>query len=110
MAKFETTATFDRRFGKLTSDQKAAFRDAAVALSAEIDENGFAFKSGGALDLHLYSGFVSPPSVWSMDWGPGNDHRGIFTVRDEVVVWHFVGTHDEIRRWQHSTGPRGLRG
>ncbi len=110
MARWATAATFDRRYRKLSHDQKAAFKRAALALSAEIDANGFAFKSGGPLDLHLYSGFVSPPSVWSMDWGTGNNHRAIFTVENgDIVMWRFLGAHDEIDRWQHETGPKGLQ-
>jgi len=25
------------------------------------------------------------------------------------VLWHFVGTHAEIVRWQHDVGPKGLK-
>ena len=109
MAKYKTTATFDRRAKRLDPTQKDEFREACVALSDEIDANGFNFRSGGPLDLHTYTGFVSPPTVWSMDWGKGNDHRAIFTVEDDLIVWHFVGTHADIKRWQHEIGGKGLQ-
>ena len=45
-----------------------------------------------------------------MDFGRDNDHRALFTVVDgDTVLWHFVGTHDEIVRWQHVVGPKGLK-
>jgi hypothetical protein len=45
-----------------------------------------------------------------MDFGRDNDHRALFTVVDgDTVLWHFVGTHAEIVRWQQDVGPKGLK-
>ena len=107
MARYDSTATFDRRHSKLTSMQRAAFRRAVRDLNQVIVENGFAFPKGGTLDLHRYSGFERPPTVWSVDWD--SNGRALFAVAEDVVVWLFIGTHDEIARWQASVGPRGHR-
>ena len=109
MALFSRTSSFDRALRKLTSSEVDEFRAAARLLSRTSDEHGFAFPRGGPLDIHSYSGFRRPPAVWSIDWGAGNDGRALFTVKDDVVVWHFVGTHAQIRRWQTDIGPTGLQ-
>lgn len=109
MARYKTTATFDRLVKRLKPARRAELIEACRSLSDIIDERGFDFPAGGPLDLHTYSGFVRPPTVWSMDWGKGNDHRAIFTVEDDLIVWHFVGTHDDIKRWQHEIGGKGLQ-
>lgn len=44
-----------------------------------------------------------------MDFGPDNNHRALFAIRDDIVIQEFSGTHDQIERWQKEIGPRGLR-
>ena len=102
MAKFEATNEFRRLHSKLTEAQKTAFKDARTLLNAVIAEHGFNFPKGGPLDLHMYTGFEKPPTVWSMDWA--KDGRAIFTVEVDVVVWRFLGTHAQIVRWQRDVG------
>ncbi len=109
MAKWEATGPFQRRVRNLTPHQRTQLSTAISILNALIAEHGFAFPKRGALDLHIYQGFQRPPTVWSMDVGKNSDLRVIFTVNDGVIVWHFVGTHDEIHRWQTTIGPKGLR-
>jgi hypothetical protein len=110
MAKWATTPVFDRRHRKLTRAQKAEFVVAIRLLNATIDEHRFRFPKGGPLDLHTYAGFRRPPAVWSMDFGRDGDHRALFTVVDgDTVLWHFIGTHQQIVRWQDDVGPTGLR-
>ena len=110
MAKWDTTPVFDRRYRKLTAADKKGFVAAVRVLNGVIEEHGFRFPNSGPLDLHTYAGFHRPPAVWSMDFGRDNDHRALFTVVDgDTVLWHFVGTHDEIVRWQHVVGPKGLK-
>jgi len=109
MAKWDCSSAFRRRHKALDDQAKAQFRAAVRELNQVIDEHGFNFPRHGRLDLHSYSGFTRPPAVWSMDFGSGHNHRALFTVRDDVVIWEFIGTHDQIERWQKEIGPRGLR-
>jgi hypothetical protein len=109
VAKFARTESFDKAVRKLSSQQLAELKDAALLLSKTIDEHGFQFPRGGPLDIHSYSGFRRPPAVWSIDWGRGRDGRALFTVEGDIVVWHFVGTHAQIERWQKAIGPTGLQ-
>ncbi len=109
MAKWEATGPFQRRVRNLTPHQRTPLSTAISVLNALIAEHGFAFPKRGALDLHIYQGFQRPSTVWSMDVAKNSDLRAIFTVNDDVIVWHFVGTHDEIHRWLEAIGPNGLR-
>jgi hypothetical protein len=109
LARFARTESFDNALRKLSPEQRSELRAAALLLSKTIDAHGFQFPKGGPLDIHSYSGFRRPSTVWSIDWGRGRDGRALFTVVDDVVVWHFVGTYAQIARWQRSIGPTGLR-
>lgn len=109
MAKWDRTSTFRRYYKHLAPNAKAQFREAVVELNKVIAKSGFNFPRHGRLDLHSYSGFARPPAVWSIDFGSGTNHRALFTVRNDVVMWEFIGTHDQIERWQKAVGPRGLQ-
>ena len=109
MAKWDQTSVFHRRYRKLDRRQQGAFRQAVNELNGVIETGGFVFPRGGSLDLHTYSGFERPPALWSMDFATDGDHRALFTIDADVVIWQFIGTHAEIVRWQKEIGPRGLR-
>jgi hypothetical protein len=109
VAKYASTSSFDHAFKRLTPQERTEFKEAALLLSRTINEHGFRFPTGGPLDIHSYSGFRRPPAVWSVDWGIGNNGRALFTVDDDIVIWHFVGTHTQIKRWQAEIGPKGLQ-
>ncbi len=109
MAKWDRTSAFRRHHKALDEQAKAQFKDAVRELNRIIVEHGFDFSRKGKLDLHTYSGFARPPAVWSMGFGAGSNHRALFAIRNDVVMWEFIGTHDQIDRWQKDIGPKGLQ-
>jgi hypothetical protein len=93
MPTYEALAAFQRQFGKLDAEQKAAFRRALAVFIAGL-------KVGSSFSPELRVHKLVNTEIWSVTWA--KDGRALFRYGDEVasgeahIIWEAIGTHAEV--------------
>jgi hypothetical protein len=92
MPTYESLATFQRQWAKLTPAQQAAFRRVVTVFIANLEAG-----EGFSPELRVHK--LVNTEIWSLTWA--KDGRALFRFGAEItpgethIIWEAIGTHAE---------------